>query len=372
MVARGAGDVGCAHCTVIGADRSCQVCTRLVCDKCGADWTTCPEPTGREVRLGRTARLREVDPSGRLGLVTRWVGGMRLFDVRRLRWIDVELAPDDGVHEKQIVERLTPAGELYSNHYEWVSGEQAQTFVCLQKRTLLTNERTEVQVSYQKPSHNAAMTSDGHYYYVSTSQLVVIVAPDKTAWTLEPMPRRVVQACHVDMDIGILVSATWGEILLHRIVDGALLSLTRREVEGNVSWVALEEPFLAACVEDHVYVWRVGENFAIGREIHRELVGHGWRTGALSRDGRYLAMGVDRKVIVHDLELDASVTFEDHSDDICTVRFVGMDHLLVTADEDNRVVIRPRTANGYVRSTIDIDIPDEPIKLVLDDALVPR
>jgi WD40 repeat protein len=372
MVARGAGDVGCAHCTVIGADRACQVCTRQVCETCGADWTTCPEPTGREVRLGRTARLRDVDPAGRLGLVTRWVGGMRLLDIRRLRWISTQLAEDDGVHDKQIVERLTPNAELYTNHYAWEPGDQTSLFASLRKRSLVTGEVTEIEVHGRKPSHNAGMTSDGHYYYVSAEQLVVIVAPDGTSRAFEPMPRRVVQACHVDMELGILVSATWGEILIHRIIGDALMPLAKHAVEGNVSWVALEEPFLAACVEDHVHAWRVGENLAFGREVHQELVGHAWHTGALSRDGRYLAIGVDRKVILHDLEQDSSVTFEDHTDDICTVRFAGTDQLLVTADEDNRVVIRPRVASGYVRSTIDIDIPDEPVKLQLDDSLVPR
>ena len=371
MVARGAGDVGCAHCTVIGADRSCQVCTRLVCEVCGADWTTCPEPTGREVRLGRTARLRDVDPSGRIGLVTRWVGSMKLFDVRRLRWVDVELPRHHTVREKQIVERLTPTGELLFNQYMFTPNDStAQTFLSVRKRSLVTGEHLDIAT--QEPIENAAVTTDGHYYYVTSTQLVFVIAPDGAVRRFEPMPRRVVQACHVDMDRGVLVSATWGEILLHRIVDDALLPLTRLAVQGNVGWVALEEPWLVACVEDIVRVWRLGENLAIGREVYQHLVGHNWRTGSISRDGRYLALGVDRKVIVHDLEQDVSITFEDHSDDICLVRFAGPDHLLITADEDNRVILRPRTPAGYVRSLIDIDVSDDPITLDLADELAPR
>lgn len=373
MVARGAGDVGCAHCTVIGADRSCQVCTRLVCESCGADWTTCPEPSGREVRLGRTARLRDVDPSGRIGLVTRWAGPMRLFDVRRLRWVTAELPRQRSIKDDQILERLTPTGELYWNLYLYGSDEAA-TFRALQKQSLATGELTSIPGA--EPDAHAAMTSDGHYYFVSSTQLVVVVAPDGTVRTFEPMPRRVVHACFLDIDREVLVSATWGEILVHRVLGDTLVPITRIGVEGNVSWVSLEEPWLVACVGGVVRVWRVGANygkdaspgdiqFALGRGVHQQIVGDPLRMASQSRDGRYLAMAVDRKIVLHDLEQGVSTELEGHTDDICLVRFVGVDQLLVTADEDNRVILRPRTPAGYVRTLIEIDVPDEPIALDL-------
>lgn len=367
MVARGAGDVGCAHCTVIGADRSCQVCTRLVCERCGTDWTTCPEPTGREVRLGRTARLRDVDPSGRIGLVTRWVGGMRLFDLRRLRWVDVELPRHHKVEERQILERLTPTGELLFVHSTNLADLESRAYLEVWKRSLSTAAAERIETD--EPVLGAGMTTDGHYYFVSSTQLVVAHAPDGTVRRFEPLPRRVVQACHLDLDRGVLASATWGEIFLHRIDGDKLHALARVAVTGNVSWLTLEEPWLAACINGVVRVWHVGAHFAVGREEHQHVVGETLRTASLSRDGRYLAMGVGRKVIVHDLDQDVIVTFDDHTDDICLVRFAGMDHLLLTADEDNRVVLRPRTPAGYVRSVIEIAVPDAAIKLELEDDL---
>lgn len=360
MVARGAGDVGCAHCTVIGADRTCQVCTRLVCEKCGADWTTCPEPTGREVRLGRTARLRDVDPTGSLGLVTRWVGDMKLFDVRKLRWVDAQLPRHNRVRDGQILERLTPTGEVYFNRY--ASSGDAQVFDRLARFSLSSNTWDDLETL--EPSETAGMTKDGRYVFVSSTQLVVIVDPDATVHTFEPLPKRVVQACYLDPDTGILASATWGEIVLHRIEGDALVLLDRVATTGNVSWIALEEPWLAACVGGVIRVWRVGENFAIGREVHGNGVGNS-PTGTLSRDGRYLAAAAGSQVVLHDLDQDVTITYEDHSDAVCLVRFSGTDQLLITADEDNRVVLRPRTPAGYVRTVIDVDIPDEPIPLVL-------
>ncbi len=364
MVARGAGDVGCAHCTVIGADRSCQVCTRLVCESCGADWTTCPEPTGREVRLGRTARLRDVDPSGRVGLVTRWVGAMRCFDLRRLRWVDIGLPRHHKVIDRQILERLSPSGDFYRSTYLAMStnGDNAQTFEALEKRSLVAGSQSELKTD--EPSHNAGMTKDGHYYFVSTTQLVVLIAPDRSVRTFEPLPRRVVQACHVDLDVNLLVSATWGEIALHRIVNDAIVPLDRVRTSGNVSWVEAREPWLAACIDGGLRVWHLGANFKIGREAHEHA--DAGSAANLSRDGRYLAFGAKDKVVLHDLAQDVVVTFDDHTDDVCLVRFVGVDQMLVTADEDNRVVIRPRTPSGYVRSMIDIAVPDEPIKLELE------
>src|SRR4051794_40088112 len=86
MVARGPGAVGCAHCTRLGATASCEVCGHLVCPACAADWSTCALPSGKVLRLGRGARLFEVDPAGRLGLVSTWTGGLKIVDLRALRW----------------------------------------------------------------------------------------------------------------------------------------------------------------------------------------------------------------------------------------------------------------------------------------------
>lgn len=349
----------------MGADRSCQVCTRLVCEKCGADWTTCPEPTGREIRLGRTARLRDVDPTGRIGLVTRWVGDMKLVDMRRLRWVSAEPPRHHKVHDSQILERLTPTGELYCNQYA-PPGDDPIVFEALQRRALATSGQTTVNTNGLEPDHGAGMTTDGHYYFVSTTQLVVVVAPDTSVRAFEPLPKRVVQACHVDVEVGILASATWGEITLHRIAGEAIGFLSRVQLTGNARWVVFEEPYLAACIDRVVRVWRVGENFAIGRQVYEAEVTDS-PTGTFSRDGRYLAFADGAKVILHDLEQEVSIAFEDHSDTICLVRFAGMDQLLITADEDNRVVLRPRTATGYVRTVIDVAIPDAPIELSLDE-----
>ncbi|MFN0250983.1 MAG: hypothetical protein ACKV2T_29180 [Kofleriaceae bacterium] len=344
------------------------------------------------MRLGRTARLRDVDPSGRLGLVTRWVGSMRLFDLRRLRWVDemVLLArwradraqpdlerprktqlPAPRLRGNNLLERLSPTGDVYCTRFRSSVDDAGSFFETLEKRSLVTGVWKDIETS-QQPVASAGMTKDGHYYYVSAEQLVVVIAPDDTVRTFEPLPRRVVQACHVNMETKLLASAGWGEIALHAIEADALEHIDGVRTTGNCSWLRLEAPWLAACVDGVLRIWYVSENLHVGDERFQHTVGDMVRAADISRDGRYLAFAANRKVILHDLEQDLIVEYDDHSDEICLVRFVGLDQMLVTADEDNRVVMRPRTPAGYVRTLIEIAIPDAPVELALDDEIQGR
>lgn len=116
MVARGPGAVGCAHCKQLGAERPCGVCKHLVCERCGADWTTCAQPCSRMFQLPRGERLLDVDPSGRYGLAAR-DEQLRYLDLRAARWLAGAMAwPDPAaadasasVMARQIVVR-TAAG----------------------------------------------------------------------------------------------------------------------------------------------------------------------------------------------------------------------------------------------------------------------
>src|SRR4051794_11631086 len=110
MVARGPGAVGCAHCARLGGDIPCPVCKHLVCSACAADWATCSQPSGRVFRLGATARIIDVDPSGRYGIVARWWGRLKVVDLRALSWIDDPHLPMRGW--EKIAPRMTSDGHL--------------------------------------------------------------------------------------------------------------------------------------------------------------------------------------------------------------------------------------------------------------------
>jgi hypothetical protein len=87
MPVRAVGLVHCAHCRREGARTECPWCRLTICAACASDWTTCDRAAGRVFRLGATARLRDVDPSGRHGLVSSWRGGTRVLDLRAPAWV---------------------------------------------------------------------------------------------------------------------------------------------------------------------------------------------------------------------------------------------------------------------------------------------
>ena len=81
------------------------------------------------------------------------------------------------------------------------------------------------------------------------------------------------------------------------------------------------------------------------------------KSAALSRDGRYFAAATPRNdLVVHDLDHESEQVFTEHTDEINHIRFGGDDHLLISADRDNRVVLRPRTATGYAKPLLSVEV----------------
>lgn len=371
MVARGAGDVGCAHCTRFGANTTCPICELQVCADCAADWTTCSEPSGRVVRLGLTARLRDVDPTGRLGLVSHWRQPLRLFDLRRLRWIrGIELSRMLWLLARSTPPRLTGDGRLM--HGEWTADadDEPTLFRGIAALSLASDESTLVACSGDAPQRGTAVTATGDlFYYVGATERVVAIPRGATdPWRLEPLPRKVIQAAHLAGEGDLLASASWCELALHDVADGRITPIWRGKPEaiGDVRWIAVAGEWLAYAVITagggvHVEVRHLERTEPVGRVVHRHIAS-AFRGASLSRDGRYLALAVDDHVLVHELGTDHVAEFGEHTDRINLVRFAS-DHLLITADTDNRIVLRPRTPSGYVRALVAIDVPAEGVEL---------
>jgi hypothetical protein len=385
MVARVAGAVGCAHCKVIGADTACQVCTRLVCSKCAADWATCDEPSGRVVRLGLTARVRDVDPLGRFALVSHWRQPLRLFDLRQLRWVeDITFSRKLWLTARSYPPRLTSNGRLVYPEFEWVGrGDYAERRLKGIRAQPLHGVAGELFASDEPARATAVSGVNDRYYYITSTERVAIIDPSVTsaghgvASVVEPLPRKVLQAVHVDGERDLLAASSWSEIVLHRIVDANLqrLSYTKTEIAGDVPWIACAGPWLVAAIKEfgslvHIEVRRIERDQSIGEVVHRHFVDE-LRAASLSRDGRYLALASDRGLHVYDLDdSDArtpfditSTTFDEHTDRINYVRFAGDDHVLISADTDNRVVLRPRTRNGYACPLLAVDVPEQGVPL---------
>jgi hypothetical protein len=81
---------------------------------------------------------------------------------------------------------------------------------------------------------------------------------------------------------------------------------------------------------------------------------------AMSRDGSYIAIGTGDTLTVHDLERNRTAHFDEHSDKINYIRFAADDHVIISADTDNRVVLRPRTPDGYAKPVVEVQLAGEP------------
>src|SRR5262249_44526526 len=106
----------------------------------------------------------------------------------------------------------------------------------------------------------------------------------------------------------------------------------------------------------------IGHRLTLGSVVHR-YTGSTPRAAGLSRHGRSPALALHPRLAVHELGTDNRTFFDDHTDRINLVRFVGDDHMLVSADTDNRVILRPRTPLGYGVPLVEIGVPEEGIEL---------
>ncbi|MBA3461133.1 MAG: hypothetical protein H0T46_14305 [Deltaproteobacteria bacterium] len=357
MVARGPGAVGCAHCTLLGAEVACEVCKHLVCATCAADWATCTEPSGRTFRMGMTARLIDVDPSGKHGLVQTWKGAMKLVDLRELRWVDEpELTH---ARNSDLRPRVTSDGRVFRPTL--TSAITANDISVLFGVTMSTLGSREHRVlEYLPPPSRATGVTAHHdrFYYVTDTELVAIVA-GRFANVYEPLPKKVVQAVHVDASRDVIAAGTWGEIAIQRIVDGRLVLAGHTKTTGDTVWLQIAGDYLAAHVKTGAHrgitVWQLHPDLSIGAEVVR--IADRVEAAALSSDGRYFAVGVDGDhVLVRDLAAGTSAELDGHTDTISFVRFVGDDHVLVSADDDNRVILRPRGPNGYPQAVLPIEL----------------
>jgi hypothetical protein len=350
----------------------------MVCEKCAADWATCGEPSGRVVRLGVTARLRDIDPTGRLGFVTHWRKAPRLFDLRQLRWIrGTDIFRRAYLWNRQYPPRLTGDGRLI--YGAWTASSRYQSedmslFEGMRVANLRSGEHHVV--SCDRPEHGTAVSATGDsFYFVTDTQRVVLIVPGASAAIVfDPLPRKVIQAVHLDADRNLLAASSWSELVLHRIADGNLERLSHLETEtnGDVRWIAIGGPWLAAAIMSlsgtaRIEVRRLERDASIGDVVHQHQVPN-LRAASLSRDGSYLAIASPAGVLVHALATDTVTVFEEHTARINLLRFAGDDHVLISADEDNRVILRPRTATGYARPLIPIEVPREGVDLPpLDD-----
>jgi hypothetical protein len=328
-------------------------------------------------------RLRDVDPKGRLALVAHPIRAPRIVDLRQLRWRgESPIGLNLYSALKSVPPRLTSNGLLVHADISLINSDS--TRIDGVRWHTLEGEHITVHANDIEGPHSCTVVSatDDVFAYVTETQRVIVmrqrrleVAPPPaaalmmhpemvteparplrfTSHTCEPLPRKVISAIAIDGERDRLASATWREIAIHLVRGGTveLIDHFDTRIDANITWLALTGRWLAYGTGYRLEVRGLQENgTADSIRYHHE----GVDAAAISRDGSYLAFARGSDLIVHDLDRDEQVEFTEHSDGINYVRFASDDHMLISGDNDNRIVMRPRTETGYAKPIVDVEL----------------
>ena len=256
--------------------------------------------------------MRDIDPNGRLALVSHWRRPLRLFDLRRLAWIDIELPRRYWLMTRSVPPRLSADQRLFHA----VPNLRSETVASdIRTHDLRTGAIRLISRHAPFGSTGVSATNNRYWYVTDTQQVAITNNGTQVAvtldhvWLVEPLPRKVIHAAHVDGERDLLAAGSWSEISLHRIVDGTLerVGYAKTEANGDVKWIAVAGPWLVAAIATdpvlrttRIEVYRLDASLSIGALEHR-YTGSPLGAAALSRDGRYLALAIDGVLVVHEL-----------------------------------------------------------------------
>lgn len=373
MLPKTPGAVGCAHCQAFGAERACQSCGRAVCAACADDWSSCPQRKALEVRLGLGARLRSVDPSGRLGLVSTWSWRLLLVDLVAAARIDVDL----GRHAAEVASarawpQLAVDHRLVRLEVDSSGSYQGASIKALGGATHVIDALPSGPTALNWNSQPKALQTctDQALVLVPRADEVVEVIDVATAKRVSALSvaGQVIHAVGASSRDDLAVLGGWGRAWIFRCSTGQLLG-TLETPEGDVEWIGTAAGRVALITQGgtkgrqlqvlqlndaRTAVQRVnlqtdehaGLSTVMGAAVRLDLAAQ-WSVAAdLSPDGRLLALAVkagdSRSALqVIDLASGGEQTLEGHTDAIHFARFVDGGRLLVTADMDNRVILWP-------------------------------
>jgi hypothetical protein len=358
----------CAHCRRQAARETCRHCASAVCEPCFHDDLTCTAPRTRVLRLGLGRRLRRIDPEGRLGLVSGWRDRMQLVDLAHGRKI---AAPGKLPVYQPLLSSIARSGRVAWPLVYAVSNDNASAFAGVGIGSVRDDQADVIRAQRPSMPRELGLCPTGRSLWFRTAAETVQV------WDLEtreqhehePLPGSVLQAVSVDTASGLLVAATYGRACVHRLRGSETERLgTLRLRDADNVWIALADRCVAVVSDYRGFRGRVLRAFALdaagvpereplytyaeveavagaGRDVRlqRRIV------AALSPDGRFLAAATaDHDIAVHDLARGRVHHLQGHTDEISLIAFTGGASALVTADHDNRVILRPRRDDRFL------------------------
>ncbi len=362
MLEKTHGAVGCSHCQGLGADQTCPMCRRPVCQACLAP-ETCPDPSVRELKLGLGARLRDVDCRGRRGLVASWTGSNRLVD----------LATGKVLIRKLPLTTRGPWSRPLLMGDSVVSIQSSPLGASLYTGLRVT--RLDDMVSTRiTPAGSLAVDFTKAMAKSEDDRLALVVRSDETVDVLDvaqgipvgrfSVPGQVVHSAAVCSGSDMLALGTYGRVTLFRVSDQQRLGTCRTFDDGNVVWVGLGRRRAAAITEhSRCTIMEIAPSVAASRWERRRLYWTHSPPGSyiprypdeavrtcLDPEGELLAEPYKKSVLVYKLKTGKETRLDGHTDTVSLARFVLGGRMLVTADNDARVRLWPRVGEELMDS----------------------
>ena len=360
------GAVTCAHCQTLGADAQCPFCQRMVHKTCLAA-EGCPVPHPVELRLGRGKRLRDIDETGRFGVVGFVLGGhSELKDLIAGLSIDAPPEHRDGVLVAYLGgwalgrELCVRAAATY---YVQALGDGQEERVYLDP--LLYTAQTSpyglqreqfTERSAQPLGHRLRVSRDNRWVIWSgDSRLDVIDLKERLKPRSLDLRGQMIFDLAVSGAMDLVALAQWGQLTFFGLSDGWRIGRLRRQ-DDDFTWIGLGGGRVA-------YI-TAGKRYAVYR-VNRRVMPDRWECiaegklkirgavrsseASLSPDGRLLAVRRrKREVLVLDLDQGTEQHLGRHTDTVNLVKFINYGRRLVTADDDNRVMIWPREEHRII------------------------
>lgn len=369
MVAtKAVGVIPCAHCTQRTTEVTCALCGRQICAECAGDRNSCSEPVTRELRLGIGNRLVDVSRDGRYGVVQhKLTRSRRLLDLHQLAYYRHGPLPRG---------RLLGGPRFVRLYNSWPEQpDVATTRVAVARPHGEVVEQIVAELS--APLQHWRVVSSGADFLcaVHTNQQVRVLDLARGTHSLHaPMAYKVVQVCDFDPTTRLLVSASYGVARLERVDAGEATALaTLSLVNGDAEWCGVAGDRAFTIVREAARFGRAGRVEVWSARPPYQRMGTLSFAGQwgepdgydCSRDGRLLAVATHDHwhVIVYDQATGDTVSLEGHTDPVNLVRFVAGDRLLITADRDNRVILWPRTAEGFASRRVELELADRELEL---------
>jgi len=369
------GVIPCAHCKQRPSQQTCAICTREVCAPCALAWQSCETKVARETRLGMGWRLTEVDGQGKFGLISHvFTKRTRLVDLKQLAYVRTAAQLKDTVLLKG-----GRALQLFNNRNQSATEVMPTFTVVMTVTDMRTGRYTQFVLDESSPGVRAWHTTraETHLWMLTEDETLHIVELDTGRRTLHRgFPKIMVHAVAIDDEVNDLAAVgSYGSVALFGLAGEFTSYGSVRLADGDVAGLAIAGSTIAVIVRASsagpsvgglLQVWSASEPRVFRHTS--QLVGDDrprWNEGsafAISDSGRFIAVGTaNDQVTLFDVDSGRAKTLTGHTDNVNLVRFVANDTLLVTADRDNRVILRPFDGDTYLDRTFDVDLSGDEV-----------